>query len=140
MDSWTTRAPTPGNTVRIDRLDCRTLLQRSQIDVVGQNDARVMVDAILRESSVDGEVDITQDGRFPWKLFLMGRDWGRDLLANGVAHIYANRDHNMVYCRVVVTGNHPREGSIKWTMNGDGKFTAKFRWVAPVRPRQAELE
>ena len=109
MDSWTTRAPTPGNTVRIDRLDCRTFLQRSQIDVVGQNDARVMVDAILRESSVDGEVDITQDGRFPWKLFLMGRDWGRDLLANGVAQIYANRDHNMVYCRVVVTGNHPRE-------------------------------
>ena len=39
----------------------------------------------------------------------MGRDWGRDLLANGVAQIYANRDYNMVYCRVVVTGNHPRE-------------------------------
>ena len=138
LDDWITRAPAPGNTRGIDRQDGGTFRQHSQIDIVGQNDARFIVDEILRDSSVNGEVDITQDGRFSWKRFFMGRQWGQELLDTGVARVYANRDrHGMVYCRVVA-GNHPREGLITWTISGNGKFKAKFSWAGPVRPRQAE--
>ena len=97
---------------------------------MSQHDAQDMVDAILQESSVDGEVDVTQDRRFPWMYFLMCRPWGRDLLDTGVAHIYAFRHHNKVYCRVVEKGGRPREGLITWTRSErDRKFKAKLRWV-----------
>ena len=97
---------------------------------MSQHDAQGMVDAILQESSADGKVDITQDGRFPWMHFLMGRNWGKDLLATGVAHIYAFRDNNTVCCRVVEKGDRAQEGLIRWTRSErDRKFKAKLRWV-----------
>ena len=92
LNDWITsaRASTPGT--------CHAfamLAMHLPTDVMDQADANFAIDVILRRhGGMLGMIDLTDGQEFSWGRFLMGRQWGMEILDFGVRSFHVGRDLN----------------------------------------------